>query len=113
MGAGLPDCPNQQKPFINVDSVFCPSSVVTRAPERAPAADISARYPTWSESTADGRWRAYQRERLLQRDKASLDIFWLKDAFMTDIEHLPEPEVHAEKIIEHLRSALSSFEAVS
>ena len=71
------------------------------------------REETWGESTPDGRWRAYQRERLLQRDKASLDIFWLKDASMTDVENLPEPEVLAEEIIEHLRSALSSFEAVS
>ncbi len=52
------------------------------------------------------------REELLQRDKASLDVFWLKDASMTDLENLPEPDVLADEIIENLRSALSSFEAV-
>jgi hypothetical protein len=29
--------------------------------------------------TADGRWRAYDYEELINRDKASLDIFWLRD----------------------------------
>ena len=71
------------------------------------------RKPTWSEDTPDGRWRAYSREDLLRRDKASLDLFWLKDASMTDLENLPDPEVLAEEIMEHLRSALASFESVS
>ena len=62
--------------------------------------------------TPDGRWRAYSRDELLQRDKASLDVFWLKDASMTDLENLPEPDVLADEIIENLRSALVSFEAV-
>ena len=70
------------------------------------------REPTWSEETPDGRWRAYSREELLQRDKASLDVFWLKDASMTDLENLPEPDVLAEEIVENLRSALASFETV-
>ena len=71
------------------------------------------RVPTWSEETPDGRWRAYTRDELLQRDKASLDVFWLKDASMTDLESLPEPDVLAEEIVENLRSALASFEAVA
>ena len=71
------------------------------------------REPTWSEVTPDGRWRAYSREELLLRDKASLDVFWLRDASMTDLENLPEPEVLAGEIVENLRSALAGFEAVS
>ena len=70
------------------------------------------REPTWSEEAPNGRWRAYSREELLLRDKASLDVFWLKDASMTDLENLPEPEVLADEIMENLRSALASFEAV-
>ena len=70
------------------------------------------REATWSEATPDGRWRVYSREELLRRDKASLDVFWLKDASMTDLDNLPEPEVLAEEIMEHLRSALTSFEVV-
>ena len=72
-----------------------------------------ARQATWSEETPDGRWRAYSREELLRRDKASLDVFWLKDASVTDMDNLPEPDVLAAEIMENLRSALSSFEAVS
>ena len=72
-----------------------------------------ARVETWSEENPEGRWRAYSREELLRRDKASLDVFWLKDASMTDLDNLPEPEVLADEIMENLRSALRSFEAVS
>ena len=71
------------------------------------------REETWSEETPEGRWRAYSRDDLLQRDKASLDVFWMKDASMTDLDNLPEPDVLATEIVENLRSALSSFEAVS
>ena len=70
------------------------------------------RQETWSEEAPDGRWRAYLREELLRRDKASLDVFWLKDAFMTDLDNLPELEVLADEIMENLRSVLASFEAV-
>ena len=71
-----------------------------------------ARKETWGEDTPDGRWRALSRKELLQRDKASLDVFWIKDASMTDLDNLPEPEVLVEEIVEHLRSALSNFEAI-
>lgn len=71
------------------------------------------RTATWSEATPDGRWRAYTREELLARDKASLDVFWLKDEAMTDLENLPEPDVLAEEIVEHLRAAVASFETAA
>lgn len=32
------------------------------------------RVATWSAATPEGRWRAYSREELLARDKASLDL---------------------------------------
>lgn len=71
------------------------------------------RAETWSEDSPDGRWRAYSREDLLQRDKTSLDVVWLKDSSMTDPENLPDPAVLVDEITENLRSALSSFEAVN
>ena len=70
------------------------------------------RQATWTPETPDGRWRAYSREELEQRDKASLDVFWLRDASTTDLENLPEPDVLAEEIMENLRAALGSFESV-
>jgi type I restriction enzyme M protein len=66
----------------------------------------------WSEETPDGRWRAFYREELLARDKASLDLSWLRDASMMDLDTLPEPEVLAEQIMVNLRLASASFEDV-
>ncbi|GGH41752.1 Part of AAA domain-containing protein [Cribrihabitans marinus] len=77
------------------------------------SANRHKRTPSWSDENQDGRWRAFTREELLARDKASLDLFWLRDASMTDLESLPEPDVLAEEIMENLRSALANFEAAS
>ena len=67
----------------------------------------------WSESNALGRWRAYDYAELAQRDKCSLDIFWLKDESLEASENLPEPDVIAAEIVEDLRAALSQFEEVA
>ena len=47
---------------------------------------------------------------LLERDKTSLDIFWIKDKSLTDLDNLPSPNVLAEDIIENLQSALENFQ---
>ena len=44
----------------------------------------------------DGRWRAYDYAELIARDKASLDIFWLKDDALADSDNLPPPHVIAQ-----------------
>lgn len=71
------------------------------------------RTATWKEDALDGRWRAFSREELLLRDKASLDLFWLKDATMTDLDSLPEPEVLMSEIIENLEAAMEQFATAS
>jgi len=68
---------------------------------------------TWSEKDPDGRWRAYEYGEIVQRDKCSLDIFWLKDESLEASEKLPEPDVIAWEIVEDLRAALEQFEAVA
>jgi type I restriction enzyme M protein len=70
------------------------------------------RQATWSEEQPDGRWRKYSYEELLARDKTSLDIFWLKDKSLTDLENLPDPDVLATEIIENIESGLSSFKEI-
>ena len=70
------------------------------------------RQPTWSDATPEGRWRAFPREELLARDKASLDLFWLKDRSLTDLDNLPEPDELAEEIIESLEAGLASLKNV-
>ena len=61
-----------------------------------------ARVPTWSDATPEGRWRSYAYEELLQRDKVSLDIFWLRDESLEDSGNLPDPDVLAAEIAEDL-----------
>ena len=71
------------------------------------------RLETYNEETnPEGRFRKYSREELLARDKASLDVFWLKDKSLTDLDNLPEPDILAEEIIENLEAGLNSFRAV-
>ena len=48
----------------------------------------------------------------MRRDKASLDIFWLKDESLEDSENLPEPETLAAEIVESLETALQEFRAI-
>ena len=68
------------------------------------------RAETWSTENPDGRWRKYSVEDILARDKTSLDIFWIKDKALADLDNLPEPDVLADDIIENLQSALECFE---
>ena len=71
------------------------------------------RQETWHpENNPEGRWRKYSYEELIARDKTSLDIFWLKDKSLTDLDNLPEPDELAEEIIENLEAGLNSFRAV-
>lgn len=71
------------------------------------------RVESWSESNPEGRWRKFSYEEILARDKTNLDIFWLKDQSLADLDNLPEPEELAEEIIENLEAGLESFRAVS
>ena len=71
------------------------------------------RKATWEENDApDGRWRSYSYEELTGRDKTSLDIFWLKDNSLTDLDNLPEPDELAGEIIENLEAGIDSFRQV-
>jgi type I restriction enzyme M protein len=71
------------------------------------------RKPTWSDENPDGRWRVFTYEELMQRDKVSLDIFWLKDESLEDSENLPAPDLIAGEIAEDLRAALEQFEEIT
>jgi type I restriction enzyme M protein len=70
------------------------------------------RTPTWSLENPDGRWRAFTYDELIQRDKLSLDIFWIKDESLEDSASLADPDVIAAEIVEDLRAALEEFEAI-
>lgn len=61
----------------------------------------------------DGRWRAYTYDELINRDKLSLDIFWLKDDSLEDSDNLPAPDVLAQEIVEDLVAALEQFREIA
>lgn len=72
------------------------------------------RKETWhQEKNPDGRWRKFSYDELITRDKTSLDIFWLKDKSLTDLDNLPEPDMLANEIIENLKAALINFKNVA
>ncbi len=68
----------------------------------------------WSEqSNPEGRWRQFSYEQIIARDKTSLDIFWLKDKSLADLDNLPEPDVLADEIIQNIEAGLESFRAIA
>ena len=71
------------------------------------------RKPTWSESKPDGRWRSYDYEDILKRDKVNLDIFWLRDQSLEDSDDLPAPYILAQEIADDLQTALEQFSAIA
>lgn len=71
------------------------------------------RKATWSEEAPDGRWRDYGYDELVARDKASLDIFWLRDESLEDTENLPAPGVIAAEIVEDLEAALEQMKLIA
>ena len=75
------------------------------------------RKETWSEEQTkttgpDGRWRKFAYEEIIARDKTNLDIFWLKDKSLADLDNLPDPDVLAAEIIENIEAGLESFREI-
>ena len=62
---------------------------------------------------AGERFRFYPYDELVGRDKASLDIFWLKDDSLDNLADLPPPDVLQQEIIDHLEAALAAFRDVA
>ena len=59
------------------------------------------------------RFHRFTYEELLARDKVSLDLFWLKDESLDDLDNLPDPATLAAEIVEDLESALAEFSALA
>jgi type I restriction enzyme M protein len=64
------------------------------------------------EKNPEGRWRKFTYDEIIQRDKKSLDITWLKDKSLTDLDNLPDPDVLATQIMENLEAGLESFRGI-
>jgi type I restriction enzyme M protein len=78
----------------------------------APRGNRQKRKATWSETRPDGRWRAYDYDEIVARDKCSLDLFWLRDESLLDADGLPAPGEIAAEIADDLRSALEQIEGI-
>ncbi len=66
-----------------------------------------------SDRVESERFHSFTYDELMARDKANLDITWLRDESLEDVDSLPAPEVIAREIVEDLTAALAEFEAVA
>ncbi len=71
-----------------------------------------ARKETYSTENPEGRWRKFTYDEIVARDKTSLDIFWLKDKSLADLDNLPAPDDLAADIIENIEAGLNSFKEI-
>jgi len=65
-----------------------------------------------AESNPEGRWRKFTYDEIIARDKTSLDINWLKDKSLADLDNLPDPDVLALDIVENLEAGLENFKTI-
>jgi type I restriction enzyme M protein len=72
--------------------------------------DFVAAYGARAESE---RFKRFTYDDLLQRDKVSLDLVWLRDESLEDLDNLPPPDVIAQEIVEDLEAALAVFSQVA
>ena len=71
------------------------------------------RKETWDSNTnPDGRWRRFTYNEIINRDKTSLDITWLKDKSLADLDNLPDPDTLASEIIENIEAGLENFKEI-
>jgi type I restriction enzyme M protein len=66
-----------------------------------------------SERQPTDRFRPFEYAELVARDKANLDLIWLRDDSLEDSDNLPAPEVIAREIVADLEAALAEFAAIA
>jgi type I restriction enzyme M protein len=59
------------------------------------------------------RFKRFTHDELLARDKVNLDITWLRDESLEDVDNLPPPDVIAQEIVEDLEAALGEFAQIA
>jgi type I restriction enzyme M protein len=75
--------------------------------------NINRRKETFNaETNPEGRWRRFSYKEVAERDKTSLDINWIKDKSLTDLDNLPDPDILASDIIENLEAGIESFKEI-
>jgi len=77
------------------------------------ASNRRKRKETWHpEKNPEGRWRKFTYDEIVNRDKTSLDITWLKDKSLAVLDNLPDPDILANDIIANLEAAVESFKEI-
>ena len=66
-----------------------------------------------AKTNPEGNWRKFTYDEIVARDKTSLDITWLKDKSLADLDNLPDPDVLALDIIENLEAGLQNFRTIA
>jgi len=59
------------------------------------------------------RFKRYSYDELIERDKAGLDLTWLRDDSLEDPANLPPPGILAAEIVDDLESALADFRSLA
>ena len=70
------------------------------------------RKQTFSETNPEGGFRKFTYDEIIARDKTSLDITWLKDKSLADLDNLPDPDELALEIVENVKAGLECFRAI-
>lgn len=65
-----------------------------------------------AETNPEGIWRKFSYNEIIARDKTSLDIAWIKDKSLADLDNLADPDMLAGGIIENLEAGLESFREI-
>ena len=66
----------------------------------------------WSTENPEARWRKFDYNEILARDKVNLDISWLKGKNFIDLENLPQADDLINDIIENIESALANLKTM-
>lgn len=81
--------------------------------KRLVASDLADFVKCYRERKETERFRCFPYEELTKRDKLNMDLFWLKDDSLEDIDSLPDPDIIAADIVENLEAALEQFRSVA
>jgi type I restriction enzyme M protein len=89
-------------------------TLVTNSLNNDHLADFVKCYKTgeFNKRVESERFKKYTYDEIIARDKVNLDITWLKDESLDDLENLPEPDVLVESIVENITTALTAFKKV-
>ncbi|WP_199431192.1 class I SAM-dependent DNA methyltransferase [Qaidamihabitans albus] len=63
--------------------------------------------------TETERFKSFTYDELVSRDKANLDITWIRDSELDNGDNLQPPDVIAQEIVDDLQTALTEFAAVA